>query len=338
MKAVGLTRYLAIENPDALLDIELPEPVPTGHDLLVEVKAISVNPVDCKVRAPKDDVLETPRILGWDAVGVVKAIGNDVTLFKKGDEVFYAGSITRPGANSEYHLVDERIVGHKPKSIGYSEAAALPLTALTAWEALFDRLKVSKTGGDAGKTVLIIGGAGGVGSIGIQLAKKLGKLKVIVTASRAESIEWVKSLGADIVLNHREPLAPQLQTAGVPEVDYVLCFNDLESHFPSFASLIKPQGSIVGIVSTKSPVDLTSLMQKSVTFHWELMFTRSMFGTPDMIEQHRILNEVSSLIDKGEIKTTIGQHLGIINAENLKRAHRMLESGTTIGKLVLEGF
>jgi NADPH:quinone reductase len=334
MKAVGLTRYLPIDHPDSLLDIDLPEPAATDRDLLVDVKAISVNPVDCLTRAPKENIEAVPRVLGWDTAGVVKAVGANVTLFKPGDEVFYAGSIARAGANSERHIVDERIVGRKPSSLGFAEAAALPLTALTAWEALFDRLKISKTGADRGKTALIIGGAGGVGSIGIQLAKKLARLTVIATASRPESVAWVKLLGADIVLDHREPLAAQLKT----EVDYILCFNGINAHFPAFASMIKPQGAIVNIVRVNAPLDMLSLMQKSVTFHWELMFTRSMFGTTDMIEQHHLLNNVADLIDQGEIKTTVGQHLGKINATNLKRAHQMLESGRTIGKLVLEGF
>jgi NADPH:quinone reductase len=334
MKAVGLTRYLPIDHPDSLLDIDLPEPIATKHDLLVDVSAVSVNPVDTKVRSPKETVETAPRVLGWDAAGVVKAVGADVTLFKPGDEVFYAGSIARAGANSERHIVDEHIAGRKPSSLSFAEAAALPLTAITAWEALFDRLRISKTGADAGKTALIIGGAGGVGSIGIQLAKKLAGLTVIATASRPESVAWVKSLGADIVLDHRKPLAAQLKT----EVDYILCFNDIDAHFPAFAAMIKPQGAIVAIVSTKAPPDMATLMQKSVTFHWEWMFTRSMFGTSDMVEQHHLLNSVADLIDDGQLKTTVGQHLGKINATNLKRAHQMLEGGRTIGKLVLEGF
>lgn len=338
MKAIGLTQYLPIDRADALRDIELPAPVASGHDLLVRVKAISVNPVDYKVRSPKDKVEDPPRVLGWDAAGVVEAVGPEATLFKPGDQVFYAGSITRPGANSELHLVDERIVGRKPANLGFAEAAALPLTALTAWEALFSRLRVARDGADAGKTVLILNGAGGVGSIAIQLAKKIAGLKVIATASRPESIAWVRGLGADEVVDHTQPLAPQLKAIGQAEVDYLLCFTDVAKYFDEFAAIVKPQGAIAAIVEPKGPLPLGSLMGKSITFAWELMFTRAMFGTPDMIEQHRLLNEVAAMIEQGELKTTLGQHLGAINAANLRRAHQILESGRTIGKLVLEDF
>jgi zinc-binding alcohol dehydrogenase family protein len=338
MKAVGLTRYLPISNPESLVDIELDTPVPTGRDLLVRVKAISVNPVDTKVRAPKDKTEDAPRVLGWDAAGVVEAVGPEVTLFKAGDAVFYAGSITRPGANSELHLVDERIVGAKPESLDFTHAAALPLTAITAWEALFDRLGVSATGADAGKSVLIVGGAGGVGSIGIQLAKKIAKLKVIATASRPESAKWATELGADHIVNHFEDIPKQVKAAGFEQVDFVLIFNDTDTHFPAAAEIIKPQGGICTIVENAKPLPVELLKAKSGAFHWEFMFTRAMFGTPDMIEQHRLLTEVARLIDAGTLTTTLGRDLGTINAANLREAHRLLEEGRAIGKLVLTGF
>lgn len=338
MKAIGLTRYLPITDPQSLQDVEIDKPTPTGHDLLVNIEAIAVNPVDTKVRAPKAQVEPKPRVLGWDAAGTVAAVGPDVTLFKVGDPVYYAGSITRPGTNAELHLVDERIVGHKPASLDFANAAALPLTAITAWEALFDRLGISPKGDHAGRSVLIIGGAGGVGSIGIQLAKVLAGLTVIATASRPESQAWCRKLGADHTVDHRGDLLAQLKALGFAEVDYILCFNDTDGHFPAMAELVAPQGKICTIVENARPLPVELLKSKSATFVWEFMFTRAMFGTPDMIAQHRLLNEVARLVDAGRLQTTLGENLGRINAENLRRAHAMLEGGRTIGKLVLEGF
>jgi NADPH2:quinone reductase len=338
MKAVGLYRYLPIDQDEALIDVDIPKPKATDRDLLVKVEAISVNPVDTKVRAPKDTVEKAPRVLGWDAAGTVVAAGPDVTLFKVGDPVFYAGSITRPGANSEFHLVDERIVGRKPASLDFTHAAALPLTAITAWEALFDRLGVSPQGAHEGRTVLIFGGAGGVGSIGIQLAKQLAKLTVIATASRPESAKWATELGADHVVDHFGDMPAQLKKLGIEQVDYVLMFNDTDKNFPIAAELIKPQCGICTIVENSKPVPVELLKAKSAAFHWEFMFTRSMFGTPDMIEQHKLLTEVARLVDAGTLRTTVGQHLGAINAANLRRAHALLEEGRAIGKLVLTGF
>ena len=334
MKAVALKAYLPIDNPQSLLDVELENPVPQDHDLLIAVSAISVNPVDTKVRAPKDKHEDQPRVLGWDAVGVVEAIGPAVSLFKPGDRVYYAGDITRPGSNSEYQLVDERIVGRAPASLSNAEAAALPLTAITAWEGLFDRLRINRDEG-AAKTLLIIGGAGGVGSIAIQLAKQLTMVTVIATASRPETREWCLSLGADYVVDHRE-LINSMHAAGHEQVDYIFCLNNTDQQWLSLCDLVKPQGIICSIVETKQPVDLNGLKNKSASFVWELMFTRSMFQTDDMIEQHHLLNEVSGLIDAGKIKTTVTNVLSPINAENLRRAHAQLESGTTIGKVVLE--
>jgi zinc-binding alcohol dehydrogenase family protein len=338
VKAVGLYRYLPIDDPESLLDLEVDAPQATGRDLLVEVNAIAVNPVDYKSRAPRPQVETAPKILGWDVAGVVKAVGPDVTLFKPGDAVYYAGSRTRPGGNSELHLVDERIVGRKPRTLGFAEAAALPLTTLTAWEALFDRLAISRTGADAGRALLVIGGAGGVGSIAIQLARRLARLRVIATASRPESAKWAREVGADEIIDHTSDLAGQLAALGRPDVDYILCCNSTDQYFPAFASLIAPQGKICAIVGTQKPVELVSLMQKSVTFAWELMFTRPTFQTADMLVQHQILDEAAGLLESGVLRTTATTRLHPINAANLRRAHALLEGGHVVGKIVLEGF
>jgi zinc-binding alcohol dehydrogenase family protein len=338
MKAVGLYRNLPIDDPESLVDVEVPKPVAAGRELLVEVRAISVNPVDYKVRARPDPTLQGPRILGWDVAGIVREVGPSAQLFKPGDEVYYAGSIDKPGANSEFHAVDERIVGHKPRKLGFAAAAALPLTTLTAWEGLFDRLGISRSGADRGKTLLLIGAAGGVGSIAIQLAKKLAGLRVIGTASRPESSRWVQELGADAVIDHTGDLAAQMSAAGMPQADYVFCLTDATPYFPRFAPVTRAQGKLCLIVSQAAPVELTTLMQKSISIHWELMFTRSLFQTPDMQRQHEILEEAAALIDDGTLRTTLAESLGAINATNLRRAHQLLERGRTIGKLVLEGF
>ena len=338
MKAVGLFRNLPIDDPESLVDVDIPKPAAAGRELLVEVKAISVNPVDYKVRARPDPGLQGPRILGWDVAGVVREVGPSVRLFKAGDQVYYAGSINKPGANSEFHVVDERIVGHKPRKLGFAAAAALPLTTLTAWEGLFDQLGVARAGADSGKTLLLIGAAGGVGSIAIQLAKKLAGLRVVGTASRPESSRWVQELGADAVVDHTGDLAAQMSAAGMPEADYVFCLTDATPYFPRFAPITRAQGKLCLIVSQSAPVELTALMQKSISIHWEFMFTRSLFQTPDMQRQHEILEEAAGLIDDGTLRTTLAESLGPINAAYLRRAHQMLERGRTIGKLVLEGF
>ncbi|VVE71269.1 NADPH:quinone reductase [Pandoraea captiosa] len=338
MKAIGLTRYLPIDDPKSLEDIELPTPTPAGHDLLIKVEAISVNPVDTKVRAPKDKVESTPRVLGWDAAGTVAAVGPDVTLFKVGDPVYYAGSITRPGANSEFHLVDERITGHMPTSLDFVNAAALPLTTITAWEALFDRLGIAPDGRDEGKSILIVGGAGGVGSIAIQLARRLAKLTIVATASRPESADWCRQLGAQHVIDHYQDMPTQLKALGLPQVDFVLCLNDTDTHFPAMAEAVAPQGKICSIVENAGPLEVGLLKSKSATFVWEFMFTRAMYETPDMIAQHKLLTEVARLVDAGTLRTTVGEVIGPINAVNLRRAHAQLEGGRTIGKLVLAGF
>ena len=338
MKAVGLLKYLPIAHPDSLLDVELPKPQPRGRDLLVAVKAVAVNPVDTKVRAPKDRTEAAPRVLGWDAAGIVESVGSEATLFKPGDAVFYAGDITRQGSNSEFQLVDERIVGRKPASLGFAEAAALPLTAITAWEGLFERLHISPEGKDKGKRLLIVGGAGGVGSIAIQIAKRVAGLSVITTASRPETVAWCRELGADEVVDHRGDLLANLKAMGIEAVDYILCCNDTDQHFPALAKLIVPQGIICTIVENARPLPVELLKSKSAAFAWEFMFARSMFQTPDMIEQHRLLNQVAELIDAGTLRTTLKGVLGPINAATLKQAHAQLESGKAIGKLVLKGF
>ncbi|HEX8615534.1 MAG TPA: zinc-binding alcohol dehydrogenase family protein [Telluria sp.] len=329
-------KAIAVIN-GTLRDVDLPEPQPQGRDLMVKVEAISVNPIDFKQRKAAAHDGE-PHVVGWDVAGTVSAVGPQASLFKVGDQVYYAGSLVRPGANSEFHAVDERIVGRKPASLNVEQAAALPLTSITAWEALFERLGVSRSGADEGKSVLIIGGAGGVGSIAIQLAKKLAKLNVVATASRPASREWCTAHGADQVIDHMGDMPAQLAALGLPEVDYILCLNDLDLHFAAMATAIAPQGKICAIVRNERPLPMDLLFAKSATMVFELMFTRSMFGTADMIEQHNLLGEVAALVDAGVLKTTVGESGGKIDAANLVRAHAALEAGRTIGKIVLSGF
>ncbi|QQS55203.1 MAG: zinc-binding alcohol dehydrogenase family protein [Candidatus Competibacteraceae bacterium] len=336
MKAVALTHYLPIDNPKSFLDVELPKPTASGRDLLVAVKAVSINPVDTKVRGPKDTVEETPRVLGWDASGIVEAVGEDVTLFKPEDEVYYAGDITRSGSNAEFQLVDERIVGFKPKSLGFAEAAALPLTTITAYEAFFDRLNIDRDGADQGQSALIIGAGGGVGSIGIQLAKAAG-LVVIATASRPETESWVKALGADHVVNHRQPMVEQVRALGFQYVDHIAIFNDMR-HWETAVELIRPQGGIVTIDDTHLPMPMAGMKMKAASLHWEFMFARAMFETPDMIEQHQLLNYVAHEIDAGRIRTTLDKVLSPINAENIRAAHALIETGQAKGKIVVQSF
>jgi NADPH:quinone reductase len=338
MKAVGYKIPSPIEAADSLIDIELPKPAPEGRDILVEVKAVSVNPVDYKVRSstPPADGVEW-KVIGWDAAGVVSAIGSEVTSFKPGDEVWYAGSITRPGANAEFHLVDERLVGRKPSKLGWADAAALPLTTLTAWEALFDRLDVRKAVPGAAPAILIIGGAGGVGSIAVQIARQFTDLTVIATASRPETREFVTSMGAHHVVDHSKPLAGEIAALGLGAPAFVFSTTQTAKHFDDIAELIAPQGRFC-LIEGASGLDIMKFQRKSVSIHHELMFTRAIFGTPDMEEQGKILNEVSIAVDDGRIRSTATQRLGRINAENLKKGHAHLESGSTIGKVVLETF
>nr|WP_198983305.1 zinc-binding alcohol dehydrogenase family protein [Herbaspirillum sp. ASV7] len=335
MKAIAYLQHgLPIAHPDALIEIDLPIPTPGPRDLLVEVRAISVNPVDTKIRAGV--AVKEPRVLGWDAAGVVRAVGAEVTLFKAGDEVFYAGALTRPGSNSELQLVDERIVGHKPASLGYADAAAIPLTAITAWELLFDRVGVPEQGGQ-GRSLLIIGAAGGVGSMLTQLARKLTQLTVIGTASRPETAEWVTALGAHHVIDHSQPLQPQLEQIGLGAVDIVISLTHTDQHFAQIVEVLAPQGQLA-LIDDPATLDAVPLKRKSISLHWELMFTRSLFETADMIAQHELLERVAALIDEGVLRTTTGEHLGAINVENLRRAHALLESGRARGKVVLAGF
>lgn len=336
MKAVGFARYLPIDDPDSFLDLELARPEPSDRDLLVAVKAIAVNPVDTKVRSPKEGVEDPPRVIGYDASGVVEAVGSGVSLFKPGDEVFYSGDITRSGSNAEFHLIDERIVGRKPGKLSFAEAAALPLTSITAYESFFDRLNIDIDGANAGESILIIGAGGGVGSIGIQLAKIAG-LTVIATASRRETSEWVKSLGADHVVNHTQSMVEQVRSSGFQFVDYIAVFNDM-SHWASCVELIRPQGGIVTIDNTDSPMPMADMKTKCASLHWEFMFARSMFETPDMIKQHELLNYIADGIDAGTIRTTMNDVISPINAHNLKKAHAMIERGDAIGKIVLESW
>ena len=333
MKAVGYLQSLPVDAPQALFDFELPTPVASGRDLLVRVEAISVNPVDAKVRKRAQPEGDEPKILGWDAAGVVEAVGDGVTLFKVDDEVWYAGELMRQGCNSEFHLVDERLVGRKPKSLSFIEAAALPLTTVTAWEMLFDRLEIGEY--DLG-AILIVGAGGGVGSILIQLAKKLTWFTVVATASRPETVEWVKSLGADYVIDHSQPMVEQLERIGEP-INYIASLTNTGDYLDQYAALIAPQGKIV-VIDDPAAIDIMPFKRKSVSWHWELMFTRSLFQTKDMIKQHEMLDRVADMVDRGDIKTTVAENFGTINAVNLLKAHALLESGKSRGKIVLSGF
>ncbi len=335
MKAIGFKQSLPITEQDSFIEFETEKPKPEGYDLLVKVQANSVNPVDYKVRvsAAKDTVLETPKVIGWDAVGIVEAVGDKTSKFKIGDAVYYAGDITRSGSNASYQLIDERIVGNKPKNLTIAEAAAIPLTGLTAYESLFDRIKVNPET-DKGKSVLILAGAGGVGSMAIQLAKKLGNLTVIATASRPDSIAWCYDLGADFVVNHHQ-LKEDLNKIGHSQVNYILDFVDLEGYWETAAEIIKPQGHIVSITGSSKSLNLDILKTKSVTFSWELMYTRSMYTTDDIERQNEILNHLSSLLDDGTLRTTLTTTLEGFTVANLKKAHQMQESGKTIGKTVI---
>ncbi|KPM62632.1 NADPH:quinone reductase [Pseudomonas putida] len=335
MKAVVYTQPgLPIHAPQSLYDAELPTPKPGARDLLVEVRAIAVNPVDTKIRASRGG--DQPQVLGWDAVGVVREVGPEVTLFRPGDEVFYAGAIDRPGSYSELHVVDERIVGHKPRSLDNASAAALPLTSITAWELLFDRLGVEENGGE-GQRLLVVGAGGGVGSILVQLASKLTRLTVIGTASRPETQAWVKALGAHHVINHAESLPLQLEALKLGPVDYVISLTHTDTYLPQLVEVLRPQGKLA-LIDDPAQLDVMPLKRKSLSLHWELMFTRSLYKTEDMIKQHQLLDRVAQLVDSGVLKTTLGEHYGTINAEHLKRAHAMIESGKARGKIVLEGF
>ncbi|MEP7455891.1 zinc-binding alcohol dehydrogenase family protein [Phyllobacterium sp. SB3] len=337
MRAVAYFEPLAVSAENSLVDVDLPKPEATGRDILVEVKAISVNPVDTKIRKGVKPDEGKAKVLGWDASGIVAAVGPDVTFFKPGDEVFYAGAVDRSGTNAEFHLVDERIVGKKPASLNFASAAALPLTSITAWETLFDRLDVKSPVVGGVNAILIVGGAGGVGSIAVQLARQLTDLTVIATASRPETQAWVSDLGAHHVLDHSKPLAAQVEALGIGAPAFVFSTTNTIDHLSELVELIAPQGRFALIDDPKS-LDAVVFKRKSISLHWEMMFTRSLFKTADMEAQHRLLNEVSELVDKGTIKTTFSDDFGPINAVNLKRAHALIESGTAKGKIVLSGF
>ncbi len=334
MKAIGFRKSLPITEPDSFIEFETDISQPTGKDILVKINAIGINPVDYKIRQNSaKEMLGTPKIIGWDAAGIVEAIGSDVKLFKKGDSVYYAGDITRSGCNSEYQLVDERIVGFKPNTLSDAQAAAMPLTTLTAWEMLFDRIRINEK--DKDNSVLIIGGAGGVGSIAIQLAKQVAGLTVIATASRPETVNWCKEQGADVVVNHKN-LVEELRNSGFRYVDFILELVDVNQYWDAMCELIKPQGHIASITGSSTPVALNKLKNKSASFSWELMYTRSTFQTDDMIDQHHILNKASTLFDNGTLTSTLNNTLHGFTVVNLKEAHRLQESGKAIGKTVIE--
>jgi zinc-binding alcohol dehydrogenase family protein len=337
MKAIAYQKPLPIAEPAALQDVDLSEPVAAGRDLLVEVKAVSVNPVDTKVRRSATPPEGQWKVLGWDAAGVVRAVGPEATLFKPGDRVWYAGDISRPGCNAELHLVDERIVGPMPASLDFAQAAALPLTAITAWEVLFDRLQIAPGKRHTGERLLVIGAAGGVGSILIQLARRLTAVTVIGTASRPETQAWVRELGAHHVIDHSRPIAEELRRIGIAEVSHVVSLTRTDLHYEQIVEALAPQGRF-GLIDDPGALDVMKLKRKSISLHWELMFTRPLFQTADMIAQHRLLTEVAALVAAGIVRTTVGEHYGRIDAANLRRAHALIESGTARGKIVLEGF
>ncbi len=337
MKAVGYRKSLPIEHEHALIDLDIPAPEPQGRDLLVEVEAVSVNPVDTKVRKRSEPSEGAYKILGWDAAGIVREVGKEASLFRPGDRVWYAGSIDRPGSNAELQLVDERIVGRMPKTLDFAQAAALPLTSMTAWELLFDRLQIARGNAPTSEHLLIIGAAGGVGSIMVQLAKRLTGLAVIGTASRPQTQDWLRKLGVDHVVDHGKPLTEELHRIGVPNIEYIASLTHTDTHFEQAVEALAPQGRF-GLIDDPEPIDVRLLKRKSASLHWELMFTRAVFQTADMIEQHRILTEVARMVDEGLIRTTVAEHYGRIDAVNLKRAHALIESGRSIGKIVLEGF
>jgi zinc-binding alcohol dehydrogenase family protein len=337
MKAIGYLQSLPIDHPESLVDLELPAPTAGPQDLLVRVSAVSVNPVDTKVRLGRAPQSAQTEVLGWDAVGTVEALGRDVTGFAIGDRVYYAGAIDRPGANAELHVVDHRIAAPAPQSLSDAEAAALPLTAITAWELLFDRLGLTE-GGGAGQSLLVIGAAGGVGSILVQLARGLTQLRVIGTASRQATQAWVKELGAHAVIDHNQPLRPQLVAAGAAEVEFIASLTHTEQHWDAIIDAAAPQGHVGLIDDLSGPIDVMKLKRKALTLHWEMMFTRPLFGTADVAEQGRLLARVAALVDAGRLRTTVSKQLSPINAANLRRAHQLVESGRMRGKIVLSGF
>jgi NADPH2:quinone reductase len=337
MKAIALTQTLPLDDPKCFAELDLPTPTPGPRDLLVRVRAVALNPIDTKVRKRRAPDATKPTILGWDAAGVVEAVGDEVTRFKAGDEVWYAGDVTRDGCNAQYQCVDERIVAAKPKHLDFAQAAAMPLTTITAWEGLFDRMGFSAEHPklNEGKTLLVIGGAGGVGSICIQIAARLAGLTVVATASRENSAAWCREMGAQHVINHQKPLLAQLKEIGVGEVDGIYNCADVDTYWVGMAEAIRPQGKICAIVDNREPLNLALLKPKCASFHWEFMFARSMYRTPDMEEQHRLLTRVAVLMDQNILTTTHRETLGPLTVENLRKAHQQQESGAMIGKMAL---
>lgn len=338
MKAVAYSRCLPASDPESLVDIELPEPpAPSGHDLLVRVHAVSVNPVDTKLRRAAAPPEGTPRVLGFDAAGVVEAVGPEASGFQVGDEVWYAGDRNRSGANAELHLVDARLVGRKPRSLSFAQAAAMPLTTITAWEALFDRLQLTIGRPlDAG-TLLVTAGGGGVGSIAIQLARRLSGARIVATASRPESRAQAEAMGADLVIDHSKPISQELKAAGIRWVERAFSISGTDQHFPELAKSMAPFGRLC-VIDETGALDVRLLRARSASLHWEGMFTRSGFGLPDMAAQGRLLTEVAGLVDAGLVRSTHSKSMGRIDGAHLRAAHAAVESGRTVGKVVLEGF
>ncbi|XP_049869166.1 zinc-type alcohol dehydrogenase-like protein SERP1785 [Pectinophora gossypiella] len=336
MKAVVLQKYLPISDPSSLIDMEVNVPELEDSQVLIEVRAISVNPIDTKIRAPKGEALNATRILGWDGSGVVALKGSHARTFNVGDEVFFTGDLRKNGSNAEYVAIDEIMVGAKPKNLNFEEAAAMPLTSVTAYEALFDRMLLSAK--DKGKSLLIINSAGGVGAASIQLAKNVG-LYVIGTASRPESEAFSRRMGADLVLNHKEDLYAQLKVSGFSKgVDYIMVNFDPYPYWDLLMKIIKPQGTICLVVDCSRPVDIRLLKDKSVTLVSEMMGTRIRYDTEDKDRHHEILQEISKLLEYKKMKTTLTKVIAPINAANLRDAHRLIEERRMIGKLVLSGF
>ncbi|NKC13005.1 MAG: zinc-binding alcohol dehydrogenase family protein [Gammaproteobacteria bacterium] len=333
MKAIGYTERGPISAATSVLEFDAEMPSPGASDLLVEVRGVSVNPVDVKVRANRQPE-GGPRILGFDAAGVVQEVGADVTLFKPGDAVFYAGEFTRPGSNAEFQAVDERLVGRKPASLSFSDAAGMALTSITAWELLFDSFGINE-GAGAGEALLVIGGAGGVGSILIQLAKKLTGLTVIATASRDDTVAWVKRMGADHVVNHRNPLNDEIAALGIAP-KYVATLNQTDRHFAAIIDLIKPRGHIA-LIDDPQGIDISAIKLKALSYSWEFMFARSMFQTDDMDAQHKLLCRVADMLDDGTLVATVNKNCGPLNEANLRAALAHQEAGAAIGKTVLGG-
>ena len=333
MKAIGYQKAGPITEANSLVDIDVPVPELRPHDVLVQVKGISINPVDSKIRtnvSPESGY----KVIGYDACGTITAVGADVTEFQVGDDVFYAGDLTRPGTNSEFHAVDARIIGKKPQSLDFDEAAGIPLTAITAWELLFDSMRLVENGED-GKSILVLGGAGGVGSILIQLVKKLTKATVIATASRDETRQWVTKMGADHVIDHSQPLAPQMQALGIMP-DYIASLRGTDQNWEEMCAMIAPRGHMA-LIDDPQGININLGKQKAISISWEFMFTRPMFDMADIAAQGHLLNRVSEMLDDGVLQSTVTGKLGELSAETLKTAHATQETGRVIGKNVMTG-